>query len=183
MIRIPSFHFDSDLRDIPDNPSEWKIFVEELKNELETETDEEMKLQLLVHIGMAERTLMNLDKAESYLMKALSLSYAHPSHGRLVQNLIRLAHVYQWKKDFGKSQLLFDQARSLMNEKPVSEGLEAAYHQHLGKLYFDQAFFEKAQSEFATALSIREKISAPKDQIESSKGSLNEAQLRWVNKK
>jgi tetratricopeptide (TPR) repeat protein len=178
-IQRPSSHFDQDLRDVPDNRKEWESFVDELKNKLKTETHAEKRLQLLEHIGMAARTLMKLDEAESYLMKALSHSYSCPSHSRLVQNLIRLGHAYQWKKDFEKSQLLFDQAKSLINEKPVSEGLTAAYHQHLGKLYFDQKYYGKAQAEFSTALSIRERISAPEDQMESSKESLKEALKRW----
>jgi len=90
----------------------------------------------------------------------------------LIQNLIRLAHVYQWKREFEKSHALFDQAKSLIEEDLVSKVLRAAYHQHLGKLYFDQQYFDKAQNEFSTALNIRESISAPHDQIESSKAAL-----------
>ena len=48
--------------------------------------------------------------------------------------------------------LRFDQAKSLIDEKPVSEVLQAAYHQHVGKLYFDQQYFGKAQAEFSAAL-------------------------------
>ncbi len=57
--------------------------------------------------------------------------------------------------------------------------LQASYHQHLGKLYFDQQYFGKAQSEFSTARSIRQRLCAPKDQIESSQKSLGEALKLW----
>lgn len=70
-------------------------------------------------------------------------------------------------------------AKSAIDEKSVSEELQAAYHQHLGKLYFEQQYYGKAQTEFSVALSIRERIAAPKDQIESSKESLKEALKQW----
>jgi tetratricopeptide (TPR) repeat protein len=164
---------------VPDNVEEWVAFVDGLKGQLKNETHLAKKLVLYEHIGMAARTLQKIDEAEFYLKKALTLSYSYPSQSRLIQNLIRLAHVYQWKKEFDKSQVLFDQAASLIGEKSISDGLLAAYHQHVGKLYFDQYYFGKAQAEFSTALSIREKIAAPKDQIESSQGSLKEALKRW----
>lgn len=178
-IQRPGSHFDQDLRDVPDSQTEWIKFVENLKVKLKDENHPAQKLILFEHIGMAARTLARLDEAEFYLKKALALSHGYPSQSRFIQNLIRLAHVYQWKKEFEKSQILFDQAKSLMDEKPVSEGLQAAYYQHLGKLYFDQHYFGKAQAEFSAALSIRERISAPIDQIESSRESLKEALKRW----
>lgn len=174
-IQGPSSHFDQDLRDVPDNQVDWIKFIDDLKVKLKEENHPAQRLALFEHIGMAARTLLRLDEAEFYLKKSLALSHGYPFHGRFIQNLIRLAHVYQWKKEFEKSQMLFDQAKSLMDEKPVSEYLQAAYHQHLGKLYFDQQYFGKAQAEFSTALSIRERISAPIDQVESSRVSLKKA--------
>lgn len=178
-IQRPGSHFDQDLRDVPDSQVDWINYIEDLKVRLKNESHPAQKLVLFEHIGMAARTLLKLDEAEFYLKKALALSHGHLSHSRFVQNLIRLAHVYQWKKEFEKSHMLFDQAKSFIDEKPVSEGLQAAYHQHLGKLYFDQNYYGKAQAEFSLALSIRERISAPRDQIESSTESLKEALKRW----
>lgn len=178
-IQRPSSHFDRDLRDVADSQADWIKFVDDLKARLKDESHHAHKLELFEHIGMASRILLRFDEAEFYLKKALAWSHGHPSHSRLVQNLVRLAHVYQWKKDFEKSQMLFDQAKSLIDEKSVSEGLQAAYHQHLGKLYFDQKYYGRAQAEFSTALSIRRRISAPEDQIESSRESLKEALKRW----
>lgn len=119
------------------------------------------------------------DNVEEWIVFVDGLKAQLKDENHSAKKLIRLAHVYQWKKEFDKSQILFDQAKALINEKPVSEGLQAAYHQHLGKLYFDQQYFGKAQAEFSTALSIRERIVAPKDQIESSRESLKEALKRW----
>lgn len=178
-MKRPESHFDQDLRDVPNDPREWVKFVENLKLQLNSESRPENQLELMEHIGMAARTLMRLDEAESYLQKAVALSKDHPRHSRLIQNLIRLAHVYQWKKDFTQAQSLFDQAKALIQENSVSDILLAAYRHHLGKLFFDQAFYGKALAEFATAFSIRQKTSAPQDQLESSQNSYNEALKRW----
>lgn len=177
-VQRPSSHFDQDLRDVPDDVDEWITFVDGLKAQLKTENHPAQKLKLFEHIGMATRTLLRFEEAEYHLKKAVALSHGYPLQSRLIQNLIRLAHVYQWMKCFEKAQLLFDQAKALMDECPTSESLQAAYHQHLGKLYFDQSDYAKAQAEFATALSIRKRISAPKDQLESSENSLSEALQR-----
>lgn len=173
-IRHPSSHFNEDLWDIPDKPDEWYEFVADLTAKLGLEANQAMRLEYLQHLGMALRTLQQLDQAEKYLMQAVSLSYSHPNKVRLLQNLIRLAHVYQWKKEFAKAHLLFDQAKALMAETTVSEILTAAYHQHLGKLLFDEALYKDARVEFETALVLRTKISAPKDQLESTQASLRE---------
>lgn len=178
----PSYHFDQDLRDVPDNMDEWTSFFENLKSQLKEEVHPENRLHLIEYIGMTARTLLKFEEAETFLLKAVSLTYDSPKHGRLIQNLIRLAHVYQWKKDFEKSHLLFDQARALMNERPVSDSLRAAYHQHLGKLYFDQQLYGLAQAEFGLALKIRKGIPAPMDQLQSSEASYNEAVSRWNTK-
>lgn len=164
---------------MPDNEADWIKFVDGLKLQLKNENHLAKKLILFEHIGMAARTLLRFDEAEFYVKKALAQSYSYPSQSRLVQNLIRLAHVYQWNKEFEKSQVLFDQAKLLIDKESFSEVLQAAYHQHLGKLYFDQQYYGKSQAEFSTALSIRERISAPIDQIESSGESLKEALKRW----
>lgn len=94
-IKLPSFHFDQDLRDIPESRDEWESFLADLKNQLKIATDEEIKLQLFESIGNASRILMKLDEAEKFLLKAVDSSKNISAHSRHVQNLIRLAHVYQ----------------------------------------------------------------------------------------
>ena len=174
-IELPKFHFDSDLKEVPDNFEEWKSFCNELKSKLNDPLSLEEELQCYEFLGVAKRILRELQEAEAYLQKAVSLAHTYPKISRLIQNLIRLAHVYQWAGEFEKSQGFFDQAGELISDNEVSEYLVAAYRQHLGKLYFDQGKFEKAREEFELALSIRTKISAPKDQIESSQMSLEAA--------
>ena len=166
---------------MPDDPEDWKNFCKKLEAQLEKSTQVEKKLQLLEYLGMANRTLGNLNQAERYLLKAVALSTKHPRSTRIVQNWLRLAHVHQWKQEFAKAHLLFNQAKEFMDIHPVSESLLAAYHQHLGKLYFDQNRFVEAKDEFSKALGIRQKIIAPSDQIESSQFSLEVTLNRLSN--
>lgn len=171
-ISLPDFSFNKDLREVPTSIHEWFQLINGLKDKLKTETHESQRLMFLEYLGVANRVLNNLDESEYYLKKALALSYKHPKQSKLIQNLIRLAHVYQWKKNFEKAAVLFEQAWSVLLELPKAELLLASYHQHLGKFYFDQKLFSLAQAEFETALSIRQSMNAPNDQIESSMNSL-----------
>lgn len=171
-ISLPKYSFSEDLREVPSSIDEWTQFINGLKDRLKAETHESQRLMFFEYIGVANRILNNLDESEYFLKKALTISYKHPKQFKLIQNLIRLAHVYQWKKNFEKAAVLYEQAWSVLLELPQAELLLASYHQHLGKFYFDQKLFCLAQAEFETALSIRQLMNAPKDQIESSTSSL-----------
>lgn len=177
-IEFPKFHFDADLKEVPDSIQELKSFCDSLIEKLKGTIPLERQLRCYEFLGVAKRIQKELSEAEAYLLKAVSLSQSYSNPSRLVQNLIRLANVYQWKGQFERAQVLFDQAGALIKENAISEVLVAAYHQHLGKFYFDQGLFEDAQAEFEVALSIRIKISAPNDQIESSQLALETVETR-----
>ena len=169
----PQFDFDENLREFPISQDDWNQFVINLKEKLKEATLLSDKLACFEHLGVANRILLNLDAAEYYLKQALNLTYKHPKQSKLVQNMIRLAHVYHWMKKFEKADLLFDQAWLLLCELPSGESLTASYHQHLGKFYFDQNLLLCAIVEFETAFSLRQKIGAPEDQIKSSELAIN----------
>lgn len=174
-LQLPSYNFDSSLKEYPENPAEWSQFIDALLDKLEATTTSSEKLEIFEFLGMALRIAKRHDEAELFLSKALALSET-PS--KKVQNLIRLAHVYQWEKEFSKAKALYDQARSLLNENTISGTLAAAYHQHLGKYYFDQNFIGLAAAEFELALNIRNFVQAPNDQLESTLFALREAKKR-----
>jgi uncharacterized cupin superfamily protein/predicted GNAT family N-acyltransferase len=178
-LNFPSFKFNDELYEVPDSNDDWTLYFTELKDKLSEDIPISKKLSLFEQIGITARILQNYSEAELYLTKALALSYSYPKQSRLIQNFIRLAHLYQWKKEFVKSQVLFDQTKSLIYEAATSESLLASYHQHLGKLYFDQKLFGKAQSEFSTALCLRKRLCSPIDHIQSSKLSLDMTQKKW----
>ena len=125
---------------------------------------------------MALRIAKCIDEAELNLSKALALS---ESPSKKIQNLIRLAHVYQWEKEFLKARALLDQAKHLINENTISESLTAAFHQHLGKFYFDQCYVGLAITEFELALKIRTAIKVPQDQVDSTLLALHESKKKW----
>lgn len=173
--KFPEYKFDENLRDIPVNQIQWEDFSEKLSNKLKTEQNLIERRNILEHIGVACRVLNRLDLAEDYLLKACALSKT-PS--KLAQNLLRLAHVYQWKNEFTKAEVLFDQVYEIISEEHISELLQAAYYQHLGKFYFDQKEFKLALKQFESALQIRQGANTPKDQLDSSWIAIEETKRR-----
>jgi uncharacterized cupin superfamily protein/GNAT superfamily N-acetyltransferase len=177
-IQRPESKFNNDLKEIPVDANKWELFLEDLKNQLKTETHPEKLLSLYEHIGMASQILFKPSEAEYFLMKAVSTSYSYSKQSRLIQNLVRLAHVYQWKKEFQKAHLLFDQAKALLNKSDFSESLKGSFHQHLGKLYFEQGFYGLSLTEFELALKIRQRIQVSNDQVSSTVLAINETKKR-----
>ncbi|KYG66441.1 hypothetical protein AZI86_05175 [Bdellovibrio bacteriovorus] len=179
MTSIPGFHFDSDLRDVPNNLAEWESYLLDQQEKMKSAVNDEERLSLYEMAGISSRILMKLDKAEFYLMKSLALSYKGVAQSRILQNLIRLAHVYQWQREFKKAAGLFDQAKEIMNASEISDSLRASYHQHLGKLFFDQKFYGLAYGDFSTSYFLRQRNGAEAELLESSAIAISEALKRW----
>jgi len=177
--KLPEYNFDADLREVPRSMADWHSCTDQLSSCLKAETSEGGRLNLFELLGLANRVLLNLDKAEFYLKRALTISYRHPKQSRLVQNLIRLAHVYQWQKSFEKAAILFEQGWLILVDLKDCDSLVASYHQHFGKFFFDQKLLKLAHIEFETAFSIRKRIDSPKEQVESTKVAIQRiAELR-----
>jgi tetratricopeptide (TPR) repeat protein len=174
-MELPPFKFDTSLKEYPLDTAQWNSFIQDLLEQLKSSK----KIEIYESLGTALRIARRFDEAELYLSKALALS---ESPSKKIQNLVRLAHVYRWENEFSKAQVLFDQVRSLINEFEVSVSLRAAYHQHLGKLYFDQGFMGLAVTEFELALKIRRMNHLPQDQIDSTLLALNESKKQWLDK-
>ncbi|BDA65879.1 hypothetical protein CAL7716_000450 [Calothrix sp. PCC 7716] len=89
-----------------------------------------------------------------------------------IVSMIRLAHVYQWQKQYAKSEELFKEAITLCQTKPeISTYLDFAY-QHLGKCKFDQKQYEQALHYFEQAKQLRIKKS-DSSLIESTQLAIN----------
>jgi tetratricopeptide (TPR) repeat protein len=83
---------------------------------------------------------------------------------------IRLAHVHQWRGEFGESNLLFTELLAVSTQfGPV---IEAFTHQHAGKNDYDQGHWADAREHFARALAIRDELELPDDERESSRLAL-----------
>jgi len=185
-LNIPAFHFDENLREVPDSFEDWQTFYVELEKQLDSnlgsnrdiEFNNEKTLNMLEVLGTAARILHRYDKAEAYLSHAVLVARGLNSQRRLIQNLVRLAHVHQWKNDFKQAQHFFSEASLLIEQNDISDLLLASYHQHFGKFYFDQQYYGKAEEEFQKALTLRQQRQAPKDQVDSSILSLEETRRR-----
>jgi len=178
---LPTYHFDENLREIPDDLDKWKISAVVLQETLEITDAPYENLVLLENLGFVLRVLGRLDEAEAMLKEALSLSSDHPNPLRSLQNMMRLAHVYQWKKDFKKANGIFSDVKKMLKGSGVSDGILSTFHLHFGKLLFDQEKFKEAESHFKMALEIRETIKAPQDQVSSSRFALEQARKRTEN--
>jgi len=173
LISPPEYSFDNHLHEVPSKVAEWESFINDLLETLKFEDDLSKKMQFIEYLGFANRVLKKLDHAEHYYKKALSISYLNSNNNKIIQNLIRLAHVYQWRRDFDKSYALFDQAYNLINTIDCFESLKASFHQHLGKFYFDQQAFRLALVEFNLALKMRLRSKAVSDIIRSSQQAID----------
>ena len=164
-----NFIFDEQLQEVPINPEEMNAFVTSLIEQLEHSEDVTKKVKLLGEIGVYLRILRKLDDAEKYLLEAgriiRSKSLSIPIQ---LSQQIRLAHVYQWKKNFKLSNAMFDEIlKTCEKEKNLGTLLDFSW-QHAGKNYFDQCDLKKALSAFEKALELRKVRNAPQDQVESS---------------
>lgn len=103
-----------------------------------------------------------------------------------VSAALRLAHVLHWQKDFNTAEALFDAAfdsadiaaKNGTESSTLAHILIAFTWQHRGKLRYDQGRFTDARDCFTRALNIRESLSRPTDELESSRLAIKAATTR-----
>ncbi len=181
-LNLPTYHFSEDLREVPDDLDKWRTSAVLLQETIDVTDSFNEHLMLLENLGFVLRVLGRLEEAEQKLKDALNMSLEHPNPLKPVQNMMRLAHVYQWQKNFKEASRLFSEVKKLLKSPGVSDGLKASYHQHYGKLLFDQQNYTEAEAEFAKSLEIREMTKAPQDQISSTRFALDLARKKKENK-
>lgn len=179
-----NYIFDEQLQEVPTNPVEMSAFVASQIEELQRTEDNTKKVKLLGEIGVYLRILRRLDDAEKYLLEAGSIiSLKSLPISMYLSQQIRLAHVYQWKKNFKLSNAMFDGILKICDkEKNLGTLLDFSW-QHAGKNYFDQRNWEKALYAFEKALELRKVRNAPQDQVESSIKSIEKVKSLWSVKK
>lgn len=165
------FIFNNDLKEVPLDPLGLKQYVENLKISIENKSIDQ-KISALGEIGVWLRILNELDQAEKYINESLQLllnSDLEEKESLLIQQKIRLAHVYQYKKKFDLSNEFFTNILDeIRRNKSLHYYLPFAL-QHAGKNLFDQSLFQESLSLFEEALRIRIHTNAPDEQIQSSK--------------
>lgn len=151
------YHFDSDLRDVPDAPEEMRAHVDLMLAQYAAgglESNEQ--LRILGTLGVCLRMLGDLDKAAEILLVALTLAKAEGNRNSYLANSLRLAHVYQWQRRFVEADSIFTSSIALCRNSPeLHDYLDFAL-QHYGKSLFDQGRFYEAESMFKEALILRE---------------------------
>jgi 2-polyprenyl-3-methyl-5-hydroxy-6-metoxy-1,4-benzoquinol methylase len=177
----PRMVVDENLRFVASDPTEVLNYIEFLKSELNGLTDFSSRVSHLGEIGVYLRVVDQFEEAEKYLVEALQLINSNEL-GILkeVQQKIRLAHVWQDKKEFVKSDALFNELIQTCREnKEAHHYLDFAL-QHTGKSSFDQGYYHSALSYFSEALEIRLRKNSPNDQIESTQKAIQVTQERMI---
>jgi tetratricopeptide (TPR) repeat protein len=177
-----TYHFDSNLRDIPNSPEDMRAHIATLEAELSTTPppDTETQLRLLGTIGVYARMLDDLTKAEHNLLAALSLAQQTNNRSSYVANSLRLAHVLQWQQRFTEADSIFTAIIQLCRADPnLSHYLDFAY-QHYGKSLFDQQRYAEAERAFNSALILRQSKDDP-SLLESTQFAL-ETTRSWLGK-
>lgn len=175
--QLPEFTISPDLRDHPKDQTAYFTFLKSVEKDLSTELSVNDRLAALEVYGVGSRVVGQLNSAELSLKVAIQICEREKYFSRLLQNKVRLAHVFQWKKNFDRSNDLFLECEKMLGPD-ISPGLTAAFWQHKGKNLFDQEFFELAAECFSMALEIRKQHGVPTDQIQSSEYALAQAQIR-----
>jgi tetratricopeptide (TPR) repeat protein len=116
-----------------------------------TASDDEDLALLLSLRAVVGRMLMHLDEARADGERALAHAET-TGNARLIAGVqARLAHVYQWRREFEPADRLF--AAALAAEVP--DPLRGHLHQHAGKCLFDQGRYAEARDHFERALDLR----------------------------
>lgn len=178
-----AYHFDENLRDVPDCSNTLQKYVEILQQKYKHLKNPIDQIRAMGELGVYLRQLMKLNEAACIIEEALHLVNHHQLGIKLeTQQKIRLAHVYQWQKDFIKSTQLFsDIIESCCQNTELNKYLSFAF-QHSGKNLFDQGQYQEALLCFKEALDLRLKNNSPQDQIDSSKLAINVAKNKIKNK-
>ncbi len=164
------YYFDENLRDIPLNPENLKTHVEDLWGKFKQQNSPTEQVRTLGEIGVYLRQLNELNEAENILSYALQLISQYNLGLKLETQLkIRIAHVYQWKKDFEKSTLMFSEVIQICRINNELDHFLAFALQHSGKNLFDQGYFQESLLYFDEALAVRLHKKAPDEQIESTR--------------
>ena len=179
-MRIPftiTFHFDDNLRDVPDDPAQLARAITWVCAELDRVTDDRDRLWLAGRCGVWMRVAGDLTGAEEVLRGAVSQARMLGDQCARVANTIRLAHVVQWCGRFAECDAMFADAIQQCECLPDCAPLLSFACQHAGKSFFEQGRYHQAVAMFSRALTLREQDGAA-ELIESSRMALDAARMR-----
>jgi hypothetical protein len=158
------------LHEIYRDPSAVQARIEQLRPDIRDAPDEIAEL-------MARGELVGLLRGTGQLAEALNEANAAVDRAEIAGSAaqqhtarVRLAHVHQWRGEFGESNLLFTELLAVATQfGPV---IEAFTHQHAGKNDYDQGHWADARDHFLRALTIRDELELPDDERAASRIAL-----------
>ena len=151
-----STHIDENLRDVANNPDEMtQAFHHLFAVYRDEEHEPRNKIELLGRIGSYARIVGLLEIAHETLTQAITQSHAMGDELLILINEARLAHVYQWKRDFEMSNKFFEELlERVKNSESFGKHKDFIY-QHAAKNLFDQERYSQALELFERAHDIR----------------------------
>jgi tetratricopeptide (TPR) repeat protein len=151
-----TFHFDAELREVPERPDEYRRAVAWLQERAaDPALGERERVRLLGRCGVLARTVGDYPAALDALQAALAGAARLGDERLELISRVRLAHVYQWQRDFARSDALFAEALRGCETDPACAGVRDSVYQHAGKNLFDQGRYAEALALFERALALR----------------------------
>ncbi|MEZ0393002.1 MAG: tetratricopeptide repeat protein [Pseudobdellovibrionaceae bacterium] len=148
----PKTFFDSNLREQAESPDEVHEHIAALQiHLLHTIVPSEIA-KVLGEIGNWFKILGLWEKAIEHFEKARQSS---PKGGLLAALELRLADTYRLMGNYNEALIRFQ--KFSQQEASIWMQFEDFYHQHLGKLHFDQQNYDQALKCFQSAWVLREK--------------------------
>jgi predicted negative regulator of RcsB-dependent stress response len=172
------FHFDDELRDVPNDPDAMHAAVAWLIEKHQQSAPGTIAAAVIASLlGIYCRMIGRLPEAETYLKTAIETFKAGEQIEKWFVANLRLATVFLSQKRFGDAEGLLITLDKAAVAEPRVESYRHFVWQHRGKWAFDQARFVEARDDFARALVDRQSKGL-KDLIDSSKLALSVAEKR-----
>jgi tetratricopeptide (TPR) repeat protein len=171
MTETPAHSLDPEtLREIYADPAAVAARIDELRTEIRDAPDEIAELVARADLVVLLRGSGRLDEALNEANAAVDRAEIAGTSAQQHTARVRLAHVHQWRGEFGESNLLFTEL--LAAAKQFGLVIEAFTYQHAGKNDYDQGHWADARDHFAGALKIRDDLELPDDEREASRLAL-----------
>lgn len=176
-----SYAFDENLHEHPCNEEDMRRALIWIMERIEANSFEpQQHIRMAGLAGSLARILRDFETAHRNLEQALRLAQIANEKRSVTANELRLAHLYQWEKQFGTSTTMFDEIiKNCETDVELEAYLDFAY-QHAGKNTFDQGHYEEAETFFKKALQIRSQ-KGNADLIESTELAMKAVHKRKMN--
>ncbi len=186
------YHYDESLYEVLDSVNDFKVGIALLQEKLSalesastsaaSEKNTEQSIEILATLGSYQRMLGLLKDAEASQLLALECiqKITDKNNLRFIAARLRLAQVYQFQKNFAKSNALFTECLKAAKESAKESKDQKIFSfalQHQGKNLFDQGLFARALAAFYRALEIRRgliKLETTKSNVADSQTSAAE---------